>query len=138
MNFVNAIFLPMAAHALLVFILYGLLFVRRKQTILSREAAITYRDGGGEPELSAKVNRNLANQFEAPVLFHAACIVLYLLDADNLATLGLAWFFVASRYAHTYVHVTSNRLSLRAPLFAVGLLSLAILWLWIIAFIVLS
>lgn len=134
----NAILGPLAAHAVLVFILYGLLMVRRRFSLADREAIKTYREGGGEPLSSALVNKNIANQFELPVLFHSACIVLYLLNADNVLMLTLAWFFVATRYAHSFVHVTSNQLRYRAPLFAVGFIAVVIMWLWIITFMALS
>lgn len=134
----NAILGPMAAHAVLVFILYGLLMVRRRFSLDSRDAVKTYREGGGEPLSSALVNKNIANQFELPVLFHSGCIVLYLLNADNVVMLALAWFFVATRYVHSFVHVTSNKLRFRAPLFAAGFLLVVIMWLWIITFLALS
>jgi hypothetical protein len=134
----NAILGPMAAHAVLVFILYGLLGYRRRYSLSSREAIKTYRDGGGEPLSSALVNKNIANQFELPVLFHSACVVLYLLNADNVVMLALAWFFILTRYVHSFIHVTSNQLRYRAPLFAIGFLALAIMWIWAMAFMVLS
>ena len=134
----NAILGPMAAHAVLVFILYGLLMFRRRFSLTDREAIKTYRDGGGEPLASALVNRNLANQFELPVIFHIACIVLYLLNADNVVMISLAWFFVFTRYVHSYVHVTSNQLRYRAPAFAIGLLAVLVMWIWAIFFMTLS
>lgn len=134
----NAILGPMAAHAVLVFILYGLLGYRRRYSLSSREAIKTYRDGGGEPLSSALVNKNIANQFELPVLFHSACVVLYLLNADNILMLALAWFFILTRYVHSFIHVTSNQLRYRAPLFAIGFLAVAIMWIWAMAFMVLS
>jgi hypothetical protein len=134
----NAILGPMAAHAVLVFILYGLLGYRRRYSLSSREAIKTYRDGGGEPLSSALVNKNIANQFELPVLFHSACVVLYLLNADNVVMLALAWFFILTRYVHSFIHVTSNQLRYRAPLFAIGFLAVAIMWIWAMAFMVLS
>lgn len=138
MTFDNAILGPMAAHAVLVFILYGLLMVRRRISLANRDAIKTYRDGGGEPLSSALVNKNIANQFELPVLFHSGCVVLYLLNADNVVMLALAWFFVLTRYAHSFVHVTGNQLRYRAPLFAIGFLVVVIMWVWIIAFLALS
>ncbi|NTE59533.1 MAPEG family protein [Agrobacterium fabrum] len=125
-------FWPMIAHAFLVFILYALLLHRRKNhTLTSREAVIQYRERGEEGQASYLVNRNIANQFELPVLFHAICLLLYITDADNVVTVVLAWLFVISRYAHSYVHVTSNRLRYRAPLFGIGFALLVCLWGWL-------
>ncbi len=128
----TAMFWPMIAHAFLVFILYGLLLYRRKnQTLTSKDAVTQYREKGVEGQASSLVNRNIANQFELPVLFHAICLLLYITDADNVVTVGLAWLFVISRYAHSYVHVTSNRLRYRAPLFGIGFALLVCLWAWL-------
>jgi hypothetical protein len=41
----------------------------------------------------------------------------------------LAWIFVLSRLAHAWVHTTSNRISVRGPVFGLGLLVLLIMWL---------
>jgi hypothetical protein len=128
----TAMFWPMIAHAFLVFILYGLLLYRRKnQTLTSKDAVAQYREKGVEGQASSLVNRNIANQFELPVLFHAICLLLYITDADNVVTVVLAWLFVISRYAHSYVHVTSNRLRYRAPLFGIGFALLVCLWAWL-------
>lgn len=128
----TAMFWPMIAHASLVFILYAFLLYRRKNhTLTSREAVAQYREKGEEGQASALVNRNIANQFELPVLFHAICLLLYITDADNVVTVVLAWLFVISRYAHSYVHVTSNRLRYRAPLFGIGFALLVCLWAWL-------
>lgn len=128
----TAMFWPMIAHAFLVFILYGLLLYRRKnQTLTSKDAVTQYREKGVEGQASFLVNRNIANQFELPVLFHAICVLLYITDADNVVTVVLAWLFVISRYAHSYVHVTSNRLRYRAPLFGIGFALLVCMWAWL-------
>ncbi len=71
-----------------------------------------------------KASNNLDNQFEAPVLFYALCFTLYLVDGVNQLTLILAWFFVASRLLHAYVHVNSNYVPVRMRVFAAGLGSL--------------
>lgn len=91
----TAMFWPMIAHVFLVFLLYGLLIIRRnKYTFKDRESAIKLRDHGEEAHESRLVNRNIANQFELPVLFHIACLLLYITDADNVVTVVLAWLFV--------------------------------------------
>jgi hypothetical protein len=65
------------------------------------------------------------------VLFYAVSLALYVSTADNPASVALQWIFVASRYAHAYVHITSNRLSQRRPVFLVGFFSLVALWVWL-------
>ena len=41
----------------------------------------------------------------------------------------LAWIFVLFRLLHAYVHVTSNVVNIRGPLFGVSVVVLAIMWL---------
>ena len=125
-------FWPLAGHALLVFILYGLLAVRRAAVVRDGKAQREqFRENRDEPAESLVVRNCIANQFELPVLFYACSILLYTAEADNLAAVVLAWLFVASRYAHAYVHVTSNDLRWRGRLFAAGFLLLAAMWGWL-------
>jgi hypothetical protein len=133
------IFWPPAAHALLVFVLYGLLGWRRARAVRAGGVELeAFRENRGEPAESLVVKNSIANQFELPVLFHTVCILMYITESDNIATLGLAWLFVASRYAHAYVHITSNRLSHRSLLFALGFVLLVILWVWLAVWMALS
>ncbi|MGO4437717.1 MAPEG family protein [Rhizobium sp. RAF56] len=132
-------FWPMVAHVLLVFLLYGLLAMRRAAIVKAGKAdRSVFRENRDEPSESLVVRNSIANQFELPVLFYAVSIVLYVAQADNLLAMVLAWIFVASRYAHAYVHVTINRLSLRGPLFLLGFLTLAAMWAWLAVWFVLS
>lgn len=128
----NAMLWPMIAHAALIFLLYWLLSKRRFAAVHSGSAqAAQFRENRQEPLESLLVHNNLRNQFELPVLFHAVCLALYISTADNWATVALAWIFVLSRYAHSYIHITSNRLRHRRPLFIIGFVSLVGMWTWL-------
>jgi hypothetical protein len=128
----NATLWPMIAHAALVFFLYWLLSRRRFTAVRSGSAeAGQFRENRQEPPESLLVHNNLRNQFELPVLFHAVSLTLYVSTADNWATVALAWIFVLSRCAHSYIHITSNRLRYRRPLFIVGFVSLTAMWAWL-------
>jgi len=125
-------FWPLLAHVLLVYILYGLLGLRRRKVVQEgRMKKSDYRENRDEPVESLCVKNSLANQFELPALFYACSILLYITEADNLVAVVLAWLFVALRYAHAYVHVTSNDLRYRSPLFAAGFVVLAGMWAWL-------
>ncbi|AVC48395.1 MAPEG family protein [Rhizobium leguminosarum bv. viciae] len=133
------IFWPLLAHVALVYGLYALLgFRRAKMVRVGTIAKSDYRENRDEPAESLVVKNCLANQFELPVLFYACCILLYVTEADNLVALGLAWAFVALRYAHAAIHVTSNDLRYRSPIFAAGYLALAAMWVWLGAWMVMS
>ncbi|NTF86177.1 hypothetical protein G6L46_03450 [Agrobacterium rhizogenes] len=125
---------PMVAHAGLVYILYGLLGLRRRDLVKAGKIRLSqFRENhaANEAAESLVVRNSIANQFELPVLFHACCITLFIAQADNLPAVILAWIFVATRYAHAYVHVTSNNLRYRSPLFALGYIVLAGMWAWL-------
>jgi hypothetical protein len=126
------IFWPLVAHAVLVFILYGLIGLRRSAVVKAGKAKPEqFRENRDEPAESLVVRNAIANQFELPVLFYAVSIALSINGADNLPAVLLAWLFVASRYAHAFVHVTSNNLRYRSPLFALGFLVLVGMWVWL-------
>lgn len=69
-------------------------------------------------------SKNLANQFQFPVIFYVLCLVLAGLDAVGPATLAVAWLFVASRCVHACVHVTSNYVPMRMRAFIAGVILL--------------
>jgi hypothetical protein len=125
-------FWPIIAHVVLVYGLYALLGVRRRQMVKQGKVRVSeYRENRDEPAESLCVKNSIANQFELPVLFYACCVLLYITEADNLPALILAWIFVALRYAQAYVHVTSNRIRFRSPLFAAGYIVLGVMWAWL-------
>lgn len=125
-------FWPLVAQSVLILVLYGLLGLRRSVAVKAGRAKVEqFRENRDEPSESLVVRNAIANQFELPVLFYAVSIILFMTQADNLPAVIMAWIFVAARYGHAYVHVTSNNLRYRSPLFALGFLALAGLWIWL-------
>ena len=125
----TAIFWPMIAHVALVYGVYGLMALRRKRAVESGSAKVSqFRENRDEPAESLFVRNNLANQFELPVLFHLCCLALYASGGVGMVVVMLAWVFVASRYVHAAIHVTTNRIRHRQPAFIAGFLSLGAMW----------
>ncbi len=132
MTFSNVMIWPMIAHAFLVFGLYFLLSNRRVRAVRAGTAKVDqFKENREEPFESLLIHNNLKNQFELPLLFHVVCLLLYLTTADNVVTALLAWGFVLSRYVHSYVHITSNRLRHRRPIWITGFFILIALWIWL-------
>jgi hypothetical protein len=130
----TAIFWPMIAQAMLVLVLYGLLSLRRRAAVIGGRARVSqFRENQVEPEDSLFVRNSINNQFELPVLFHVVCLALYVTGHATILPVVIAWAFVASRYAHAYIHVTSNRIRYRKPLFTTGFVLHFLLWLWLAA-----
>lgn len=127
----TTIFWPMLAHVLLVFIVYVVLAIRRRGAVVSGAArAADYKQRASEPEFSMTAANNLMNQFEAPILFHVACLAFHAIGAVTATALLLAWLFVLLRYAHAWVHLTTNKLKHRNYSFRAGLVVLALIWIW--------
>lgn len=125
----TAIFWPMIAHVALVYIIYVLMLLRRKAAVQSGNARVSqFRENRDEPAESLFVRNNLANQFELPLLFHIVCLALYATASANVLAVVLAWVFVLSRYVHAYIHVTSNRIRFRQPVFSLGFIVLGAMW----------
>ncbi len=128
----TAIFWPLIVQTGLIYTIYIIMSRRRLAAIRSGKAeASDFRIPQIEPEPSSTVVRNLVNQFELPFLFYAVCLALYMVNGVNDATIVLAWAFVISRIAHSWVHITTNKIRHRRPLFVVGFVINAVLWLWL-------
>jgi hypothetical protein len=124
-----AILWPVAAHLLLIALLYAWLTVERQAAVLRREASLaTFRTKEEEPLRARLVSNNLSNQFELPVLFYVLAMTLYATNAVTQAQLGLAWAFVGARLLHTLVHVFSPNVALRGGVFTLNFLALAAMW----------
>ncbi len=125
----TAIFWPVIAQVALTYAIYALISRRRIAAIKAGDASVSqFRENQNEPPQSRFVRNNLENQFELPMLFFAACIIAFVIGSAGLAMIALAWVFVLSRIGHAYVHVTTNRIRHRRPLFITGFLALAAMW----------
>jgi len=127
----TAIFWPLLAQVLLVYIVYVVMGRRRFVAVKSGEAKVgQFKTRSTEPASSVTVAANLCNQFELPVLFYVLCLTLHVTNGVNYLTLALMWIFVLTRYFHAWVHLTSNNLRLRSRSFFAGAVVLALAWIW--------
>ncbi len=76
------------------------------------------------PDYVLQVTNNVRNQFEMPVLFYVIALGLWALGEVNVATLALAWIYVASRLAHAYIHTGSNIVKYRLMMFKLSTVAL--------------
>ncbi|SFO55197.1 hypothetical protein SAMN03159463_02225 [Mesorhizobium sp. NFR06] len=127
----TAIFWPMLAHVLLVYIVYLVMLKRRYLAVRSGEAKISqYKVRSTEPGTSVTVANNLINQFELPVLFHVLCLALFVTNGVNYLTLVLMWLFIVTRYVHAFVHLNRNHVLHRSRAFFLGAGILLVAWIW--------
>lgn len=119
------IFLPVLVQILLTVVMY-LRLAGAKSRALARQEVDEARRGLHDdawPESVQKINNNIRNQFEVPVLFYVLAVLLYLFDAAGLVAQALAWFFVITRVLHAHVHSGSNVVALRRRVFMLGFVS---------------
>ena len=121
----NALILPMAAHVALAAFLYVLLTVARAPVVwrIGRAQDGTNPWADVEPRISA----NLSNQFEWPLFFHVACLLL-LYVTPHPGAVALAWVFVGGRVLHSGVQILTRNVRLRGVVFTINFLAVLGLW----------
>jgi hypothetical protein len=127
---VEAILLPVFVLVALTFVL---LFMTGRARVASvRRGETKVRDIAlGQtnwPERITQIGNSYNSQFQLPILFYVLVILAYVLRKADLLFVVLSWVFVATRLAHAYIHVTSNRVSWRFNAFALGYAVLAVMW----------
>ncbi|WP_369940212.1 MAPEG family protein [Xanthomonas medicagonis] len=122
----HSLILPMAAHVALVACLYVLLTVARAPVAWG----IGWRADGGSPWASVepRIGANLSNQFEWPLFFHVACLILLQLQAATATAVMLAWIFVCGRLLHSAVQILTANVRLRGVVFTINFLAALGLW----------
>ncbi|MEX2122678.1 MAG: MAPEG family protein [Woeseia sp.] len=135
MNVLYPVFAMFALTAFCLFRLASLRFAAVRRGEIDPRFFKLYRNAE-EPDKLRVYSRHLSNLFEAPVLFYVIAILAFSTQQTGLLPLCLAWAYVVLRYAHSYVHLTSNHILTRFRLFALSWLVLAVLWLVIFAGIV--
>lgn len=115
----------MAAHVALTVLLYVLLTIARAPAVWG----VGRRPDGSNPwaEVEPRISANLSNQFEWPLFFHVACLVLLQRQPDA-AALVWAWAFVAGRVLHSGVQILTRNVRLRGLVFMVNFVAVLGLW----------
>jgi hypothetical protein len=116
----------MAAHVAISAFLYVLLTVARAPKVWG----IGLRKDGSNPwaGIEPRISANLSNQFEWPLFFYSACLLLIYGQAVGSVAVGLAWVFVGGRIWHSYVQIMTTNIRLRGLVFTVNYLAVIGLW----------
>jgi hypothetical protein len=119
----------MFAHITLVALLYALLTVVRAPTVWG----IGARKDGSNPwkNIEPRINANLKNQFEWPLFFYIACMLL-IIQGNMISTvhIWLSWIFIVGRLTHSYIHIFTSNIRLRGAVFTINFV--AVLGIWIL------
>lgn len=120
------IFIPVLVQVLTVLVVYIRLGQAKETARQRNEVDLARRalHDDAWPEYVQKINNNIRNQFETPVLFYVLVFTLWALQAAGLVAQLLAWLYVLLRVAHTVVHTGSNVVRIRKRLFQLSILSL--------------
>lgn len=125
----HLIYWPLLAQVLIPISVLMLMGKRKSRDVrtgdFDREKAAIDNEAWSLPVVLT--SKNLANQFQMPVIFYVLCLVLASLDAVDLLTLGVAWLFVITRIVHAYIHVSTNYVPNRFRAFLLSVLLLLVL-----------
>lgn len=135
--------LLMLAMAAQVVLTLGLLFwLGRERVPRVMRGEISMADIAIErtayPLKARLLSNSLDNQFQLPVLFFVGALLTLHLGAVGWVETILALIFVALRYVHAAIHVTTNNVRQRFVAYTLGLAVLCLFWLWLIARILMS
>ena len=120
-----------------VFALIALLFILTFRMALTRVASIKAGEvkmkdvalgqNAWSPAIQQTSNA-YANNLQQPLLFYPLVAFAMLTKKADMLFVVMSWLYVASRYVHAWIHVTSNKVPARFNAFAVGVLVLALMW----------
>ena len=121
----SALLWPVLAQVGWTFLLYVWLTAARYLAVSRGEADWpVFALGREEPPKVARITRNLANQFEAPVIFYALCVLLVATGQVIWLDVAAAWVFVLGRVVHTAVQTLTDDVPLRGRVFMINFLGL--------------
>lgn len=89
-------------------------------------------DRSAYPLKARLLSNSFDNQFQLPILFFVAALLALHFNMVGWAEVIVAWVFVALRYAHALIHVTTNRVHRRFAAYSAGLAVLALFWIWLV------
>ena len=127
---IKFILLPLFVEVALTFVLWFWMAYYRVTLVRGGEVQprdVALRQPNWPPHV-LQIHNAAHNQIETPMLFYALAILAIITRQVDMAFVMLAWIYVVFRLLHAYIHVTSNRVSVRGPLFGVSLLVLFIMW----------
>lgn len=80
------------------------------------------------PDKPQQISNCFDNQFQVPTLFYVLVILAWITKFADLLFVVMSWIFVLSRFAHAYVHTSSNHVPTRFMAYAVGVFVLLLMW----------
>lgn len=122
---------PVFAMFLLVTVVLLRLRSMRFAAVRKKEVSVGYYRAyqeGTEPEALRVIARHFSNLFEVPVLFYVGVIMTYITHQVTYWLVACAWAYVALRYVHSYVHLSSNNVVVRFSVYFASGFVLLVMW----------
>src|SRR5689334_7482191 len=122
--------LPLFVEVGLTFVLLAMMGIGRTRCLNSGEVRPDDIDLGqqGWPKKVTQYANAFRNQFELPVLFYVAILIILITKVGDVLLLVLAWIFVLTRIVHAYIHTTSNVVRQRGNIYGLGVVALIAMW----------
>ena len=136
---IQAILLPMFVQVALTFALLFWTIILRLRAVRRGDVSpqqIALREPHWPPYVQ-QVSNAFHNAVEMPTLFYVVVLLGLITKTLVVTVYVLMWMFVLSRIVHAAVHVTSNNLRHRTPMFLVGAIALALMWVIVVARVIL-
>jgi hypothetical protein len=124
--------LPVILHFFMVFIIGGMMGRARFKGVSSGRVkrSDVVANNSNWPDDIKKIGSNFSNQFEVPMLWYALTAFVLITKLVDPVFVALSWAFLIARAAHSYIHVTSNKLPDRFYAFLLCFIVLAVAWAW--------
>ena len=121
---------PAISMMILTLFVYVKNYLDNRKAIINKSTKFSYfKTYTGEvPDYVAVSRQTLKNQFELPIFFYFLISTILAFDKVSQLDLILAWIFVAFRYLHCYIRLSSNHVPHRAKVFKLGMLVLIVWW----------
>jgi hypothetical protein len=116
MNQKLILFPVFALFALTFIVLFWMGYLRLSKISRSRINPQILADQDTEAKFFCELvnpSDNFENLFEMPVIFYVVVILIFLLQLADPLYLYAAWIYVTLRYAHSFIHCTSNHVNSR-------------------------
>ena len=126
----TSILYPAILMMILTLFLYAKNFLDNRKATINKSIKFSYfKTYTGEvPDYVTVSRQTLKNQFELPIFFYFLISIILVFDKVSQLDLVLSWIFVASRYLHCYIRLSSNNVINRAKVFLSGMIVLIIWW----------
>ncbi|MFZ1814672.1 MAG: MAPEG family protein [Rhizobiaceae bacterium] len=120
---------PIIMHALVTLWLYVPMSGARVRSVKEGKVkGSVYKLNQGEPEESLRFTNAIRNQNESGIIFYAGVVAAYASGNATMILIALAWAFAIVKTIHVWVHISTNNLRHRRPIFMVAYLALVLFW----------